>query len=192
MSTQQQQLQQMQQQLSEMQARLQWHQEVAQHQQQIGGDQGRQPFMVSTQDMGEVVTTTRGTPGAGPIPIGPQQTIRAGLHRAGLNTASMGIADGDFGSLYTPQQAQQGTGPEMDLLMGMRLMGEASKRKRSTNWLRPDCHIDKDKKFEDMSYYELVHGMHEVNKCIERAKIPGVTTEGYGQHMSFVTLKGQS
>ena len=71
-------------------------------------------------------------------------------------------------------------------------MGEASKHKRSTNWLRPDCHIDKDKKFEDMSYFELVHGMHEVNKCIERAKIPGITAEGYAQHMSFVTLKGQS
>ena len=62
----------------------------------------------------------------------------------------------------------------------------------TSNWLRPDHHIDVDKKHEDMSFQELMYGMNCVRDKIRRENLIELKVEDYDAHMSFVTMKGQT
>ena len=60
--------------------------------------------------------------------------------------------------LHTPSTTA-GMSPDMSWMCNLKLWNESSSRKRSTSWLRPDYHITIDKKYDDMTYSELVCGM---------------------------------
>ena len=81
---------------------------------------------------------------------------------------------------------------EADLLSKLKSLTDAGKRKRSSNWLRPDHHIESDKKFENMSFQELMHGMNCVRDRVRIENHPEIRIEDYEAHMSFVSMKGQT
>ena len=128
--------------------------------------------------------------GQGQAQHSAQHTLQSGLASAGLTTAALGLLDGDVNGLFSTQTNAQGM-PDTDWLKNLRLMSDTSKRKRSTNKLRPDCYIDVDKLYHEMSFQELVNGMNGVLDYIIKANLPRITLAGYRSHMSFITLKGQ-
>ena len=113
------------------------------------------------------------------------------LESAGVNAAALGL-QGGFNSLFQVNTSDQGMVQETELLNTLKLLTDAGKRKKSNNWLRPDHHIEIDKKFENMSYQELVHGMNCVRDRIRSENRPEIKVEDYEAHMSFVSMKGQS
>ena len=118
--------------------------------------------------------------------------IKAGLLGAGLSHGSIGLISEDFDNLLNPPRAPAGMVPDTDWLCnGLQWMTKMSSRKKSTNWLRPEFHIEADKYYHEMSYGELMFGMSRVMDCIQRAKIPGLCADAYLEHLKFVTLKGR-
>ena len=114
--------------------------------------------------------------------------MQTGMASAGLSTASLGLLGGDTARLFTPQDS---TGMDMDWLGNLKLLSDNSKRKRSTNKLRPDCYIEVDKKFDDMNFQELSNGMNGVADYISNVNSPRISLAGYSAHMRFVSLKAQ-
>ena len=49
-----------------------------------------------------------------------------------------------------------------------------SKGKRAKHWLRPDFYLPHEKKYDDVSYNELIFGMISVAECLARYNIPQV------------------
>ena len=133
-----------------------------------------------------------GTPYMGPQQLQHQQqhlqtatTLQAGLSAAGLTPAHMGLSD-DFNFIDN-----KGAG-EGDLLSTLSMLGDASRRKRSRHWLRPDHHIPQDKLFSEMSYRELMYGMCCVQRRLLAADLPQWSAKAYNDHMRFVAMKGLS
>lgn len=116
--------------------------------------------------------------------------MSAGLGSAGISTASLGVLDGDLNNLFSNEGGVAGI--NNDFSHNMQLYAAAGKRKRSDNWLRPDYHLESDKKFEDMSLCELFYGMQGVYEMLIEKDIPELPASSYLDHMRFVKLKSQS
>ena len=66
---------------------------------------------------------------------------------------------------------------------------EASRRKRSRHWIRPDFHLPYDKAYDEMTYRELMFGMVCVLQCIVKSGDERFSAEGYLEHFKYITLK---
>ena len=119
-------------------------------------------------------------------------TLKAGLAGAGLGHTSLGLLTEDYNSLLHTPSVTAGMSPDLGWMCNLKLWNESSSRKRSTSWLRPDYHITIDKKYEDMTYSELVCGMTCVLNRIRREKPPNLSPDRYLAHFQYVTKKGQS
>ena len=97
------------------------------------------------------------------------------------------MVDGDLNNLFSAQGGVAGI--DNVFLKNMHLYTEAGKRKRSDNWLRPDYHLDTDKKYEDMSISDLLYGMQGVYETLIKRNIPELPASAYLDHMRFVKLK---
>ena len=116
-----------------------------------------------------------------------QHTVQAGLSGAGLNLSSMGVAGGNWSSLFG--EDRQGGYAGNDLMSGLQYLSGACQKKKSELWLRPDYHIPADKSYEEMSYRELVYGMVNVVQYLNMAQIPEITVADYLEHMKYICLK---
>ena len=131
-----------------------------------------------------------GSPYTGPLQQHQQHrntstTLQAGLSAAGLTPAHMGLS----GSFMDPRSSHNSAG-EGDLLSTLCRIGEVTRRKRSSHWLRPDYHIPTDKVYSEMTYRELLFGMTCVQKKLMFANLPNWSARDYGDHMRFVAMKG--
>ena len=116
-----------------------------------------------------------------------QQTVQAGLASAGLSLGAIGIQQGGPGGLFSDGKPGMWSGG--DLLSGLQSLHDASKRKRSQSWMRPDYHLPVDKGYDEMTYRELVYGMVNVAQYINKAGIPHITVGDYLEHMKYICLK---
>ena len=67
-----------------------------------------------------------------------------------------------------------------------------SKGKRAKHWLRPDYYLPHDKKYDEVSYQELMFGMISVPECLSRYNIPRLPVLNYLEHLKFVAMKGMT
>ena len=67
-----------------------------------------------------------------------------------------------------------------------------SKSKRSKHWMRPDFYIPSEKRYDELSYRELMFGMVSVAQCMARYNIPTYPVLNYLEHMKYVAMKGMS
>ena len=116
-----------------------------------------------------------------------QHTVQAGLASAGLSLGAIGIQQGGPGGLFSDGKPGMWSGG--DLLSGLQSLHDASKRKRSQSWMRPDYHLPVDKGYDEMTYRELVYGMVNVAQYINKAGIPHITVGDYLEHMKYICLK---
>ena len=58
-----------------------------------------------------------------------------------------------------------------------------SKCKRSKHWMRPDFYIPVDKKYNELSFRELMFGMVSVAECMARYNLPNYPVLNYLEHM---------
>ena len=124
----------------------------------------------------------------------PATTIQAGLSAAGLTTGHMGLMKGQIGlpgDLSGLLDSRQQPG-DADLFSSLCKLGDATRKKRSGHWIRPDYHIPQDKLYSEMSYRELIYGMCCVQNRLMIADIPQWSAKEYGDHMRFIALKGLS
>ena len=112
-------------------------------------------------------------------------TIQAGLATAGLGLGNMGLQSGDVDGLFNSTQTGKSVG-DGDLLASLQAATEASRRKRSKLWIRPDYHLPTDKSYEEMSYRELMFGMLNVLQALMLANHPDITPLSYLDHMKFI------
>ena len=143
-------------------------------QQQQQQPQPQQQHQQHQQQQQQQHHTSAPPPGFQTLPVGgvrggalqdASHTLQTGLASAGLSTASLGLLGGEVGSLFTANTTAQGM-PDQDWLHNLKLMSDSNKRTRSSYKLRPDAHIDVDKKHDDMSFQELSNGMNEVMEYI--------------------------
>ena len=67
-----------------------------------------------------------------------------------------------------------------------------SKGKRSKHWMRPDFYIPTEKRYDELSYRELMFGMISVAECMARYNLPSYPLLNYLEHLKFVAMKGMS
>ena len=71
-------------------------------------------------------------------------------------------------------------------------MDSESKSNRFRHWLHPSYHILSDKRYDELSYRELVYGMVCISECMARQGFPQLPVSHYLQHFKYVALKGLS
>ena len=67
-----------------------------------------------------------------------------------------------------------------------------SKGKRSKHWMRPDFYIPSEKRYDEVTYRELMFGMVSVAECMARYNLPNYPVLNYLEHMKFVSMKGMT
>ena len=159
----------------------QQRQEVRQFQQQqwTGVAGGAPPSHLSTQQQQHPLQQQQwgcvagGTPSSNLPTQNQQYGFTSGvqtLESAGVSASSLGI-QGNFGNLFTESTHDRGMIQDADWLSRIKYLADVGKRKRSSNWLRPDHHIEMDKGHEDMSFQELWYGMNCVRDRIRRENL---------------------
>ena len=185
----------------QQQGQQQQRQEVRQFQQQqwTGVAGGAPPSHLSTQQQQHSRQQQQwgGVAGGTPSSNHPTQNQQYGftsgvqtLESAGVSASSLGI-QGNFGNLFTEDTHDRGMIQDADWLSRIKYLTDVGKRKRSSNWLRPDHHIEMDKRHEDMSFLELWYGMNCVRDRIRKENLQELRVEDYDAHMRFVSLKAQ-
>ena len=120
------------------------------------------------------------------------QSVQQDLATAGVDPGlGLGILPEEYVNM---EEINHQSGSEFDrsLLSGLLGLSESSRRKRSNNWMRPDCHIPTDKGHSEMSFPELVYGMTTVIKKMltnPESVNPRVSLLGYVNHMQFIAYK---
>ena len=146
--------------VSQQQQLLQMQQQMQQLQLQLQGATSRQAGSTLFTQHQQQQQQQRGWSTSAPTEAATNvglHTLQSGLGSAGLDAAALGVVDGDFNNLFSAQGGVAGI--DNVFLKNMHLYTEAGKRKRSDNWLRPDYHLDTDKKYEDMSVSDLLYDM---------------------------------
>ena len=65
-----------------------------------------------------------------------------------------------------------------------------NKRKRSKHWMRLDFDISTKKRYDELSYQELIFGMVSVAEFMARYNLPSYQVLNYLEHLKFVPMKG--
>ena len=120
--------------------------------------------------------------------LGAGHTLQTGLSTAGLGFSNIGLQTGDVDGLFKNVATGKSV-VEGDILASLHAANEASKRKRSKLWIRPDYHLPIDKEYHEMSYRELIYGMINVTQALIIADHPDLNPLAYLDHMKFIALK---
>ena len=64
------------------------------------------------------------------------------------------------------------------------------KNRRSKHWMRPDFYIPTEKRYDVLSYRELMFGMILVAECMARYNLPNYQVLNYLEHFRFDAMKG--